>query len=77
MALQNENVCKFHKHGFCKFRSTCRKQHNKKYVPKLIVKLKNVAQDILRSVGTIEILDTVNLVNGVYFSMKVRSPKKT
>ena len=27
MAQQNENVCRFNKFGFCKFRSTCRKQH--------------------------------------------------
>ena len=28
MAQQNENVCKFNKYGFCKFRSTCRIQDN-------------------------------------------------
>ena len=35
MAQQNENVCKFNKFGFCKFRSTCRKQHTKEICSKI------------------------------------------
>ena len=27
MASENENVCKFFKYGFCKFKSNCRKKH--------------------------------------------------
>ena len=34
MAQQDQNVCKYNKYGFCKFRTTCRKQHIKKICSK-------------------------------------------
>ena len=76
MAQQDQNVCKYDKYGFCKFRTTCRKQHIKEICSKMAVKVKNVTWDILKCVGTTEKLDTVNLENGVCLNMKVMSTRK-
>ena len=67
--MAQQNVCTFNKYGYCRYKSSCRRQHIKERCQTKDMKFKIVTLDILKFVNSLEILDIASLVNGANLGM--------